>query len=89
MGFRIRTAAEGDPSARPVLSSRFDVHHIVKAGLDFLRHPAELGPALAEFGRVVRRLQLLAVGPLDVVDDVAVVGAAVQADRYETWLKPP
>ena len=65
---------------------RLDVHDVVEAGLDLLRELAEVRPLLAEFRRVVRGLELLAVGPLDVVDDVAAVGAAIKTDRHEARL---
>ena len=37
---------------------------------------------------MVRGLELVAVGPLDVVDDVAAVLAPIEADRHEARLRP-
>ena len=66
---------------------RLDVDHVVEARLDLLRQLAEARPFLAELGRMMRGRELLAVGPLDVVDHVAAVLAAVQADRHEAGLR--
>ena len=43
-------------------------------------------PFLAEFGRVMRGLEFVPVGPLDVIDHVAAVGATVEADRHKAGL---
>src|SRR5262252_10356759 len=67
-------------------SSRFDVGDPIKAWLRLLDELAEARPFFAELGRMVSSLELLAIGPLDVVDDVAAVLAAVQRDRYEARL---
>src|SRR6266436_6016082 len=70
----------------PCALSRFDVGDVIKAWLRLLDELAEARPFLAEFARMVSSLELLAIGPLDVVDDVAAVLAAVEADRYEARL---
>src|SRR5260370_34813653 len=46
----------------------------------------ELAPLLAEFRRSMRRLQQLAVLPLDVVDDAFSIEAAMEDDRDESRL---
>src|SRR6516165_1097964 len=67
-------------------SSRFDVGDLIKAGLRLLDELAEARPFLAKLGRMVGSLELLAIGPLDIVHEVAAVLAAVQADRNEARL---
>src|SRR5262245_40493559 len=62
------------------------MHHIVEAGLDHLGYVAKIRPALAEFRPMVRRREPLPIGPLDMVHDMAAVGAAIKADRHEPRL---
>ena len=73
-------------SLRPRHRRRLDVDHVVEARIDLLRQLPEVRPFLAELRRVVRGLELTPVGPLDVVHDVAAVGAAIEADRYKAGL---
>src|SRR5229473_4966518 len=63
-----------------------DVRHFVEMRVDVLGQPLELAPLLAEFRRPMRRLQQLAVLPLDVVDDAFSIEAAMQHDGYEPRL---
>src|SRR5215471_7328809 len=67
-------------------SSRFDVGDLIEAGLRLLDELAEARPLFAKLGRMVGSLELRAIGPLDIVHDVAAVLAAVQADRDEARL---
>src|SRR5216684_3301537 len=62
------------------------VCHFVEVGVDVLGQMIELAPLLAEFRRSMRRLQQLAVLPLDVVDDAFSIEAAMQHDGYESRL---
>src|SRR5262249_22817123 len=78
--------ASAPSGLRAATSRRLDVGDLVEAGLRFLDQLAETRPLLAELGRVVGGLELLAVGPLHVVHEVAAVLALVQADRHEAGL---
>src|SRR5690348_8849017 len=59
---------------------------LVQVRIDLVCLLAEPLPLLAELRRLVRRLQLLAAAPLDVVDDPPPIEAAMQADRHEARL---
>jgi hypothetical protein len=48
--------------------------------------PNQLRPLLSELRRLVRGLQLFGARPLDVIDQMAPVHAAMQIDRNEPWL---
>jgi len=65
---------------------RLGQHHLIEAGFHVLDELAEARPFLAELGRMMRRRELVAAVPLDVVHDMAAVGAAMQADRDEAGL---
>src|SRR5882757_10406001 len=80
---RPRAPGRDHPCAR---LRRLDVGDLIEAGLRLLDQLAEARPFLAELGRMVRSLELLTIGPLHVVHDVAAVLALVQADRHETRL---
>src|SRR5262249_39395688 len=54
--------------------------------IDRVGHVAEMTPFLAEFRRLVRRLQEIAILPLDVIDDAPPIEAAVQADGDKSRL---
>src|SRR6478672_2978460 len=71
---------------RRCASRRLHVGDLIETGLGLLDQLAESRPFPAELGRMVRRLELLAVLPLDVVHDVAAVFATMQADRDEAGL---
>src|SRR6187455_1460164 len=68
------------------LSSGLDLHHVVQGWFDVLHELAEPRPLLAEFRRMVCGGEPLLVGPLDVIDDMAAVLAAMQTDRHEARL---
>src|SRR5690348_3429415 len=57
-----------------------DLADLVELRLDLVRHPVEAVPFLAELWRFVRRLQLLAAAPLDVIDDAPPIQTAMEAD---------
>jgi hypothetical protein len=59
---------------------------LVETGLDLPHEFAEAWPLSTELGRVVRRGELIAVSPLDIVDEMAAIITAVQADRHEAGL---
>jgi hypothetical protein len=64
----------------------FDENHFVQVGIDVVRHLIEATPLLAEFGRLVGRLQEIVALPLDVVDDALAIEAAMHADGDEARL---
>src|SRR5215468_7713862 len=54
--------------------------------IDLVRELVEMAPLPAELRRFVCRPQLVAVLPLDIVDDPPAIEAAMQADRDEARL---
>jgi len=72
------------PGPDELPSRRLAHHHVVEAGLHVLHQFAEARPFLAEFRRLMRRRELVAIAPLKIIDDVAAVLAAVQGDRDES-----
>src|SRR4029077_2866597 len=63
-----------------------DLRDLVEMRIDLVRQLIEVAPFLAELGRAMRRLQKLAILPLDVIDDALAVEAAKETDRNETGL---
>src|SRR5882762_2952703 len=77
--FRLRFGGRLRAPRGNVLAGPGTVHyldHLIQMRIDFVREAIEALPLLAEVGRFVRRLQLLAAAPLDVVDDALAVEAA-------------
>jgi hypothetical protein len=54
--------------------------------LDLLGDVTDLRPRFPELGRMVRRDQLFATGPLHIIDDARSIATPVQTDRDEPRL---
>src|SRR5215212_10962226 len=62
------------------------MHHFIKMRVDVVADAIEMAPLLAELGRLVRGLELVPAGPLNVIDDTPPIDASVQSDRDEARL---
>jgi hypothetical protein len=60
--------------------------NFIEMGVDVVRHLVKPAPLIAEFRRLVRGMQEIAILPLDVVHDTPAIEATVQTDRNESGL---